>query len=222
MLCCFFFFLNSFLLIMLCLLGLKEVKSSIIFDWIAHYRCLQYRASSDSTRLACNCTVRVNHSSDQSVIRSEATHVNCGEALKRARLSDISDPAAFLNGTIHDIVGEIIDRCKARAIEFTSLSAQNISDTVAHEYDLLYNGRMMATYATRDQLKRAVYSARHTEFGGDSFSIIKAPPLAHPADDDPRYFFAQIQRMIGWLGKSGSFVLGSGKWLLSVDDLNDP
>ena len=175
---------------------------------IAHYRCLQYRASSDGTRLACNCTVRVNHS-DQSVIRSEATHVNCGEALKRARLSDISTPAA-LNGTIHDIVGEMIDRCKARAIEFTSLSAQNIFDTVAHEYDLLYNGRM-ATYATRDQLKRAVYSARHTEFGGDSFSIIKAPPLAHPADDDPRYFFAQDSEN-DWLGKYGSFVLGSGKW----------
>ena len=74
---------------------------------IAHYRCLQYRASSDGTRLACNCTIRVNHS-DQSVIRSEATHVNCGEALKRARLSDISAPAA-LNETIHDVVGEMID-----------------------------------------------------------------------------------------------------------------
>ena len=69
MLCCFFFFFNSFLLIMLCFLGLKEVKSSIIFDWIAHYRCLQYRASSDGTSLACNCTVRVNHS-DQSVIQA--------------------------------------------------------------------------------------------------------------------------------------------------------
>ena len=44
---------------MLCLLGLKEVKSSIIFDWIAHYRCLQYRASSDGTRLACNCLLAI-------------------------------------------------------------------------------------------------------------------------------------------------------------------
>ena len=79
----------------------------------------------------------------------------------------------------------MIDRCKARAFEFTSLSAQNISDTVAHEYDLIYNGRM-ATYATRDQLKRVV-------------------------NGDPRYFFAQNSEN-DWLGKSGSFLLGSGKW----------
>jgi len=132
----------------------------------------------------------------------------------------------LLCGTIHDIVGEMIDRCKARAIEFTSLSAQNISDTVAHEYDLLYNGRM-ATYATRDQLKRAVYSARNAEFGGDSFSIIKAPPLAHPADDDPRYFFAfdvsfvindKIQRMIGWANPDLLFLAqGNGSRNLFVD-----
>jgi hypothetical protein len=47
-----FSFFNSLILILLCLLGLKEVKSSIIFDWIAYYRCVQYRASSDGTRAA--------------------------------------------------------------------------------------------------------------------------------------------------------------------------
>ncbi len=59
------------------LIRIKKVKQSIIFDWVAHYRCLHYRASS---RLACNCTFRINHSDhswliyylpyDESVMRS--------------------------------------------------------------------------------------------------------------------------------------------------------
>ena len=143
---CFFFIINYCFIF---LLGLKEIKSASKYGWIACYRCVQYRASSDGSRLACNCTIKIQHS-DQVVIRSKATHENCGEALKRARLSDIAAPVAF-NGTIHDLADEMLAICKSRAIENTSLSAQSIADTLAHEFDLQYIGRM-ATFSSRDQL----------------------------------------------------------------------
>ena len=47
---------------LLFLLGLKEIKSASKYGWIACYRCVQYRASSDGTRLACNCTIKIQHS----------------------------------------------------------------------------------------------------------------------------------------------------------------
>jgi len=70
----------------LLLLGLKEIKSLKRIGWVAKYRCLQYRASDDGTRLACKCTIQIVHS-DNSVVRSAAIHEDCGEAMKRARLS---------------------------------------------------------------------------------------------------------------------------------------
>ena len=52
---------------------------------------------------------------------------------------------------------------KARAVENTSISAQIIADTIADEYDVRYVGRL-ATFLSRQQLKKAVYNARAEEF----------------------------------------------------------
>ena len=156
--------------------------------WFAHYRCLQYRASSDKKRSrdCCKAWIKIRNS-DGVVLTSVETHENCDEAVKRSRITDISLPV--VNGVILDLTAEMLSLCKDRAMNNT-ISAKVIADSLADEYDLKYAGRL-ATFLSRLQLRKAVYSARSEEFG-DSFVAIKSNPLVFASDDDTRHFSASI------------------------------
>ena len=94
----------------------------------------------DGKRCGCKAWIIKIRDSDGSVIVSDDDHLFCAEALKRARVSDISGP--ILNATIHDLSAETLALCKARAVENTSISAQIIADTIADEYEVHNVGRM--------------------------------------------------------------------------------
>ena len=86
----------------------------------------------DGKRCGCKAWIKIRHS-DGIVTSSIDYHLSCAEAIKRARVSDISGP--ILNSSIFDLSAEMLEVCKARAVENTSISAQIIADTIADEYD---------------------------------------------------------------------------------------
>ena len=75
-----------------CFLGLKHVLYSKKNEsWVANYRCVQYRPSLDKKRKGCKCSINIRHS-DGEVSTNAELHSSCDEAVKRARLSDITAP----------------------------------------------------------------------------------------------------------------------------------
>ena len=113
-------------------------------SWVAYYRCVQYRSSLDKKRKGCKCSITIRHS-DGVVSTNGESHSFCDEAVKRVRLSDITAPPT---GSIINVSHEMIEVCKARAIANTAISAQDIANAIADEFDLQYAGRM-AVFSSR-------------------------------------------------------------------------
>jgi hypothetical protein len=80
--------------------GIKEVSHSIKNGWIAHYRCMQYRASTDKkrSRESCKAWIKIRDFDGVVVLTSVENHENCEEAVKRSRITDIALPV--VNGVM--------------------------------------------------------------------------------------------------------------------------